>query len=52
MSAPEMTVLVAVCVRLDANTAVKLGVITRKPGTLTNDFFVNLLGMDTLEAHV
>jgi len=33
---------------LNANTGQSnLGVFTRKPGTLTNDFFVNVLGMDT-----
>jgi catalase-peroxidase len=33
---------------LNANTGQSnVGVFTRKPGTLTNDFFVNLLGMDT-----
>jgi catalase-peroxidase len=48
LSAPEMTVLFGGLRALNANTAQSnLGVFTRKPGTLTNDFFVNLLGMDT-----
>jgi len=48
LSAPEMTVLVGGLRALNANTAQSnTGVFTRKPGTLTNDFFVNLLGMDT-----
>jgi len=48
LSAPEMTVLVGGLRALDANTGQSnVGVFTRKPGTLTNDFFVNLLGMDT-----
>jgi catalase-peroxidase len=34
---------------LDANTGgVKHGVLTKKPGTLSNDFFVNLLDMSTM----
>jgi len=33
---------------LDANAAgSQVGVLTKSPGTLTNDYFVNLLGMDT-----
>ena len=48
LSAPELTVLVGGLRALNANTGQSnLGVFTRKPGTLTNDFFVNLLGMDT-----
>jgi catalase-peroxidase len=48
LSAPEMTVLIGGLRALNANTAQSnLGVFTSKPGTLTNDFFVNLLGMDT-----
>jgi catalase-peroxidase len=47
LSAPEMTVLVAGLRTLDANTGgSKLGVFTSKPGTLSNDFFVNLLDMN------
>jgi len=48
LSAPEMTVLVGGLRALNANTGQSnLGVFTNKPGTLTNDFFVNLLRMDT-----
>ncbi|PSQ05179.1 catalase/peroxidase HPI [Halobacteriales archaeon QS_6_71_20] len=44
----EMTVLVGGMRALDANyDGSDLGVLTDRPGTLTNDFFVNLLGMDT-----
>ncbi len=46
--APEMTVLLAGLRALDANTGgTRHGVLTRRPGTLTNDFFVNLLDMGT-----
>ena len=48
LTAPEMTVLVGGLRVLGANTdGSRHGVFTRKPGTLTNDFFVNLLDMDT-----
>jgi len=48
LSAPEMTVLVGGLRVLGANTGGSAhGVFTRRPGTLSNDFFVNLLGMDT-----
>jgi catalase-peroxidase len=48
LSAPEMTVLVGGLRALNANTAQSnVGVFTKRPGTLTNDFFVNLLDMDT-----
>ncbi len=48
LSAPEMTVLVGGLRALNANTnQSNVGVFTKRPGTLTNDFFVNLLGMDT-----
>lgn len=48
LTVPEMTVLVGGLRTLDANTAgVKHGVFTSKPGTLSNDFFVNLLDMST-----
>ena len=48
LTAPEMTVLVGGLRVLGANVAAsKHGVFTRKPGTLTNDFFVNLLDMKT-----
>ena len=46
LTAPEMTVLVGGLRVLGANAdGSKLGVLTDKPGTLTNDFFVNLLDM-------
>jgi len=48
LSVPEMTVLVGGLRALDANHAhSKLGVLTDRPGTLSNDFFVNLLDMST-----
>ncbi|GAA3359880.1 catalase/peroxidase HPI [Saccharopolyspora gregorii] len=48
LSAPEMTVLVGGLRALDANfDGSKLGVLTDRPGTLSNDFFVNLLDMRT-----
>jgi len=48
LSAPEMTVLMGGLRALNANTAQsKAGVFTKQPGTLTNDFFVNLLDMGT-----
>jgi catalase-peroxidase len=48
LTAPEMTVLVGGLRALDANTRrSKHGVFTKRPGTLTNDFFVNLLEMST-----
>jgi catalase-peroxidase len=48
LSAPEMTVLVGGLRVLGANAAdSKHGVFTKQPETLTNDFFVNLLTMDT-----
>ena len=47
LTAPEMTVLVGGLRVLDANSGgSRLGVLTHRPGTLTNDFFVNLLDMD------
>jgi catalase-peroxidase len=46
LTVSEMTVLVAGMRMLDANTGVaKHGVFTDRPGTLSNDFFVNLLDM-------
>jgi catalase-peroxidase len=46
LTVPEMTVLVGGLRALDANTGgVRHGVFTDKPGTLSNDFFVNLLDM-------
>ncbi|MDT8757072.1 catalase/peroxidase HPI [Sphingomonas psychrotolerans] len=49
LSAPEMTVLVGGLRVLGANhpKAEKHGVLTDRPGQLTNDFFVNLLDMGT-----
>jgi len=48
LSAPEMTVLVGGMRVLNANARQSdLGVFTKRPGTLTNDFFVNLLDLDT-----
>ncbi|MBM3728557.1 MAG: catalase/peroxidase HPI [Acidobacteria bacterium] len=48
LTAPEMTVLVGGMRVLRTNTGgSKHGVFTRKPETLTNDFFVNLLDMGT-----
>jgi catalase-peroxidase len=48
LTAPEMTVLVGGLRMLGANTAQsKHGVFTSKAGTLSNDFFVNLLDMAT-----
>jgi catalase-peroxidase len=48
LTAPEMTVLVGGLRVLGANAGnAKHGVFTNKPGTLTNDFFVNLLDMST-----
>ncbi|MES0007493.1 MULTISPECIES: catalase/peroxidase HPI [unclassified Mesorhizobium] len=49
LTAPEMTVLVGGLRVLGANTGgSKHGVLTDRPGTLTNDFFVNLLSMSTI----
>ena len=48
LTAPEMTVLVGGMRVLNANVArSELGVFTRRPEVLTNDFFVNLLDMNT-----
>ncbi len=48
LTAPEMTVLVGGLRALNANAGKsKHGVFTRRPETLTNDFFVNLLDMGT-----
>jgi catalase-peroxidase len=48
LTAPEMTVLVGGLRALNANFGEsKHGVFTNRPGTLTNDFFVNLLDMST-----
>ena len=51
LTAPEMTVLVGGMRALNANTGrSEHGVLTDRPGTLTNDFFVNLLDMGTVWA--
>src|SRR6185369_1750243 len=48
LSAPELTVLVGGLRVLGANhQGSSLGVLTDRPGTLTNDFFVNLLDLGT-----
>ncbi len=48
LTAPEMTALVGGMRVLNANTGQsEHGVFTNRPGTLTNDFFVNLLDMNT-----
>jgi catalase-peroxidase len=48
LSAPEMTVLVGGLRALNANVGQSAhGVFTARPGVLSNDFFVNLLDMDT-----
>jgi catalase-peroxidase len=48
LSAPEMTALVGGLRVLGANAGQSShGVFTKQPGTLTNDYFVNLLDMDT-----
>ena len=48
LSAPEMTALVGGLRVLKANSGQSdYGVFTKRPGTLTNDYFVNLLDMDT-----
>ena len=48
LTAPEMTALIGGIRVLDANTGQsRHGVLTDRPGTLTNDFFVNLLDMST-----
>jgi catalase-peroxidase len=49
LTAPEMTVLVGGIRVLDANFGrSRHGVFTKRPGMLTNDFFVNLLDMGTV----
>jgi catalase-peroxidase len=48
LTAPEMTVLLGGLRALDANVGhSRHGVFTTRPGTLSNDFFVNLLDMGT-----
>ncbi|HMM93028.1 catalase/peroxidase HPI [Bradyrhizobium sp.] len=49
LTGPEMTALIGGLRVLGANVSgSKHGVFTKKPGTLTNDFFVNLLDMGTV----
>jgi len=49
LTAPEMTVLVGGMRALNANAdGSSHGVLTKQPGTLTNDFFTNLLDMSTV----
>jgi len=49
LTAPEMTVLIGGLRVLNVNFGrSKHGVFTQRPGTLTNDFFVNLLDMGTI----
>ena len=48
LTAPELTVLIGGLRAIDINAkGVRHGVLTRTPGALTNDFFVNLLDMGT-----
>ena len=48
LTAPQMTALIGGMRSLDANMgSSKLGVLTNRAGTLSNDFFVNLLDMST-----
>ena len=48
LTAPEMTVLIGGMRVLNTNyDSSKYGVFTKKPGSLTNDFFINLLDMNT-----
>jgi catalase-peroxidase len=48
LTAPEMTALVGGMRALNANSGQSQhGVLTKQPGTLSNDFFVNLLDMGT-----
>src|SRR5262244_1992963 len=52
LTGPELTVLVGGLRVLGANVGQsKHGVFTKKPGTLTNDFFLNLLDMGTQWTH-
>ena len=51
LTAPELTVLVGGLRALNANyDSSSLGVLTDRPGLLTNDFFVNLLDLGTVGA--
>jgi catalase-peroxidase len=49
LSVPQMTVLVGGLRALNTNySGISHGVLTSNPGTLSNDFFVNLLDMSTV----
>ncbi|MEM0951384.1 MAG: catalase/peroxidase HPI [Cyanobacteria bacterium P01_H01_bin.74] len=49
LTVPEMTVLIGGLRAVNANTGTgKYGVLTQRPGDLSNDFFVNLLDMSTI----
>jgi catalase-peroxidase len=49
LTAPEMTVLVGGMRSLNANSGQsRYGVFTKRPETLANDFFVNLLDMSRM----
>ncbi|KAI2494267.1 catalase-peroxidase [Fragilaria crotonensis] len=48
LTAPEMTVLVGGMRVLNTSHDIGLGVLTSEPSTLSNDFFVNLLHMNTI----
>jgi catalase-peroxidase len=49
LTVPEMTVLLGGMRALDANSGnSKNGILTTRPGTLSNDYFVNLLTMETV----
>ncbi|MDD1651009.1 MAG: catalase-peroxidase, partial [Methylococcaceae bacterium] len=51
LTAPEMTVLIGGLRALNANVGHSVhGVFTQRPGTLSNDYFVNLLDMGTVWA--
>jgi catalase-peroxidase len=47
LTAPEMTVLVGGLRALNVSAQAGMGVLTQRPDTLSNDFFVNLLDMGT-----
>jgi catalase-peroxidase len=48
LTAPELTVLVGGLRAIDINAdGTRHGILTNRPGVLTNDFFVNLLDMGT-----
>jgi len=53
LTAPEMTVLVGGLRALNANSGEShVGVLTKQPGVLTNDFFTNLLDTSAAWSHV